>query len=382
MEDFSTPGIGHNSMSPEEIVREGIFERHGHLKPRTDELLSKIERVPEEIPEEMAPKVTDFIKSITAHVKAINGARIAEKEPHLAASRAVDGIFKTMSEPLEAGKSKIEVRLGVVLRAKEARLRKEAEEKARIEREEAERVRREAEEAARLQREEAARLRKEAEAAARLQREEAERIRREFEESERKQAEEAARIKAEIEAAEKRREEAEVAAAESRKTRDKALREAREAEAKAKADAIEAERLLEENRKAAERAAALAERERAKQLAEAEREAKAAERSADKLDREADKAVKKQDAAVAREQRVENTKAADFSRTRGDYGAVGSLRERWVYANLDRDKLDIEKLRHFIPIDGLERAVRGFIDSGGRKCDGVDIFEDTAARVS
>jgi len=413
---FAAAPIGHNS-SREQIIRDEIAEHHGHLKPRTDQLLTNINEVPDPIPEDLAPKVADFIKSITAHVKALNGARTAVKEPYLEASRLVDGIFKTQIEPLEAGKKTIEARLGVVLRAKEERQRREAEEKARLEREAAEQRRREAEERARLEREAAETARREAEEAERRAQEAAEQRRREAEAAARAAEEAAAKRRAEIEAQERaaaerlaaikreeeeaaaRRKAAEEAAAEAGRKRDAEVRAAKAAEEKLKREAAEAERRAEEERKAAEKAARLAEaeeearriqadkeakeaqRQAERDAEEAARAAKAAERDAGRAERDADRAASQEHAAQAKERRVETAKPAEFARTRGDYGGLATLRREWTYANIDRAKIDLETLRHHLPEEALGRAVRSFIDAGGRSLEGVDIFEDDSASV-
>jgi hypothetical protein len=76
-----------------------------------------------------------------------------------------------------------------------------------------------------------------------------------------------------------------------------------------------------------------------------------------------------------------NAKAAELSRTRGEYGGVSSLRTFWTFADLDRAQLDLEALREHLPMDGLERAVRSFVKAGGRSLRGVHIYETTQATV-
>jgi hypothetical protein len=99
----------------------------------------------------------------------------------------------------------------------------------------------------------------------------------------------------------------------------------------------------------------------------------------DALERER---VAEQAAADRRKAEKEaDAKPADMSRTRGDFGAVSSLRTTWTFSNLDRATLDLEKLREHLPMDGLERAVRSFVKSGGRELYGVRIFESTDAVV-
>jgi len=92
--------------------------------------------------------------------------------------------------------------------------------------------------------------------------------------------------------------------------------------------------------------------------------------------------VAKQAAADAEEAtRAADVKAADLSRTRSDSGTVSSLRTYWDFSDLDRDSIDIEILRHHLPADALEKAVRSFIKAGGRELKGVKIFENTKTVV-
>lgn len=412
-----TPGIGHNAPSREQMLREEILERHKHLPPRTTELLTEAAKVPEQITEEQAGKVTDFVKSITAQLKAIEGARQAEKAEYLKGGQVVDGIFRNMTDPLKTAKTLIEERLGIVLRAREERRRKEAEEKARLEREAAEKRRREAEEAAARERAAAEEARRQAEEAerklaeerAQRQREaeererkaqaERERLRLEREEAERKEKERLAQIERERAEAAERTRKAKEAAEEAGRKRDAEVRAAQEAERRAKREQEEAERAAAERRKDEERrereAAQRAEEERkeqerqarereraAKEAKEAaDRAAREAERTAGRAARDADKAAGQEHAAAAKERKVEGASPAEFARLRGDYGGVGTLSRFWSFANVDRDKIDLEKLRQFIPMDGLEAAVRAFVDAGGRELAGVDIFEDDKASV-
>ena len=236
-------------------LRDRLAETHAPLIARRDELLAAIERAPESIDDdETAGKMGDFSqKSIAACLKALEGTRVAEKEPYLSGGRSVDGFFHSVAAPLEKGKKRIDAR------RKDYLDRKAAEErKARIE---AERIARE-----------------EAEAAARAA------------------AEAAAKIKEEQDL-------------------DAAI---------------------------------------------------AAEHAANKAKADAEKAAK---AAAA--------KPADLSRTRGEQGSVSSLKQIWLFADLDRGALDLEALREHLPIKALEQAVRSFVAAGGRELDGVRIYEDT-----
>lgn len=80
-------------------------------------------------------------------------------------------------------------------------------------------------------------------------------------------------------------------------------------------------------------------------------------------------------------QKAAEAKPADLARTRGDFGAISSLRRFWDFTDLDRDTLDLLRLRAHIPLDALEKAVRAYIRAGGRNCAGVTIFENTGVSV-
>jgi len=125
-------------------LRERLAEEQADLLERRDELLAGVENVPEEVSEENAGRVTDFIKQLAACIKNANGLRVAEKEPYLEGGRKVDGFFKGITDPLDKGKRTIEARLNVFLRAKAEEERKIREAEAQRQREEAERLAKEA----------------------------------------------------------------------------------------------------------------------------------------------------------------------------------------------------------------------------------------------
>lgn len=102
-------GEGKNTPAdPIETLRENLAEKYQNLITRADQLLEAFTRVPPLIvvntdgenrtvtvaDEEVAGKVTDMIKLVTAVHKAAETARVGEKEPFLASERAVDGWFK------------------------------------------------------------------------------------------------------------------------------------------------------------------------------------------------------------------------------------------------------------------------------------------------
>lgn len=137
--------IGHNNPpSDAEILAKRLSETHAaHLK-KADELVAAADRVPGNCDtEEMAGKITDLIKMLTASQKNIEAIRVQEKEPYLTLGRQVDGFFKVPYERQEKAKIKAQQPLTDYLkrqaeaerqrRDEEAkRLRAEAEEKLRL----------------------------------------------------------------------------------------------------------------------------------------------------------------------------------------------------------------------------------------------------------
>jgi hypothetical protein len=147
------PTLGHNLPPPDlligETLREKLAEDHAKLIYRRDELLAAAVRIPDVTDEDIARRVSDFIKQVTAAAKAAEGARVSEKEPYLAGTRTVDGFFKAISDPLDLVKRGIEKKLTLYLREKAEQERRERMERERLAREEEERRRREAAEAER-----------------------------------------------------------------------------------------------------------------------------------------------------------------------------------------------------------------------------------------
>lgn len=109
---------------------------------------------------------------------------------------------------------------------------------------------------------------------------------------------------------------------------------------------------------------------------EAERQAAAARTDADlarAVETEA-QAIKHEEAAAM--------KPAEHARTRGDFGAVATLRTEWRAEIVEREKLDLEALRpHFATAD-LEKALRAAVKAGARSIAGARIYEAHLARVS
>lgn len=253
--------LGDNNPPPDLLVGDALrFEletNNASLVKRRDELLAAEARIPAIEDDDVAQRVTDFVKQVAAAAKAADTARVGAKEPYLEGGRTVDGFFKHISDPLLDLKKRVEGKLTKYLREKEAAERRRREEEARLAREEEDRLRREREEAERAVRDQ--------------------------------------------------------------QTLDNAIA-AETAEQQAAADTVNAEK-----------------------------------------------------AAAA--------KPAELSRTRGEYGGLSSLRTEWTFADLDREEIDLEALRHHLTVDGLEKAVRSFVKAGGRELRGVRIFQDTRAVV-
>ncbi len=156
-QDAFGPGIGDNQ-PPEDAdpLRDRLTDTHGALIARHAALLAEeAARVPETIEdEETANDVSDYESDLIKCLKALEGARVAEKEPFLTAGRAVDGFFQKLAgnpKPPHSGLNKIKATANHALtiwgrkkRDAELRRRREEENKARAE---AEKARQKAEEA-------------------------------------------------------------------------------------------------------------------------------------------------------------------------------------------------------------------------------------------
>lgn len=109
---------------------------------------------------------------------------------------------------------------------------------------------------------------------------------------------------------------------------------------------------------------------------EAERQAAQARTDADlqrAVETEA-QAIRHEEAAAA--------KPAEHARTRGDFGAVATLRTEWRAEIVEREKLDLEALRPYFATADLEKALRAAVKAGARSIAGARIYEAQLARVS
>ena len=137
-------------------------------------------------------------------------------------------------------------------------------------------------------------------------------------------------------------------------------------------------------------AKANAERKRREEIAaEEQRKAKAAQEEAMRLaeankPKEADKAM--ETAAIAENtaaklEKAAEVKPAELARSRGESGALASLRTTWVGEITDIAALNLETLRHHIHPEALQKAVNSFVKAGGREMPGVRIYEKSETVV-
>lgn len=347
-----------------------------------------------------AEKLSDLRNAVKKWIAAAKLVRTGSKKPW---TGIADAFFAFFTRPMDE-LSKIDAdKLEPVLQdwqSREAdRQKREEEAKAAAAREEAERKIREAAEAETRRLEAERREREAKEAAERAERERlaaikaAEDAKRAREEEERRAAE--AKAKAKAEEAARREREAKEAAERKERERLEAIEAEARAAAKAERDRIEAEEAA--ARKAAREAEEAAAEARRAELRRQELEAKEAARKAQEERREAERqaiAARKEiraetrneseaiDAATRAERSADKSEAiaeskpAALSRVRGEHGSVSSLRTFLNFRDLHRSELDLEALRYHLPLAALETAVRSFIDVGGTKLRGVEIFED------
>lgn len=110
------------------------------------------------------------------------------------------------------------------------------------------------------------------------------------------------------------------------------------------------------------------------------REAQAAEEQGKEVHAEIalDQATQADRRAQVIEKAVDDS-AADMARTRLAGGGVSTLRTSWEFKVEDYEAVDLNALRAFFANSEIDKAIRGFVRSGGRQLRGVKIFEDTKA---
>lgn len=204
----AVPG-NNNPPDPIASLKEQLEQTHTELLDRQEKLLAMEGRLPEACQDaDMAAKLSDGIKALTAFVKNSEATRVAAKEPFLASGRAVDGFFKSKSDPIE----KLKTKMGAMLTA--------------YQREVADKERRRLEAIAAEERRIAAETERKAREEARIAREAREAEERRAEKAQRAAAALAGKKRAEAEAAERKRQ-ADAAAAQ--KVLDDAAAVARDA---------------------------------------------------------------------------------------------------------------------------------------------------------
>jgi hypothetical protein len=125
----------------------------------------------------------------------------------------------------------------------------------------------------------------------------------------------------------------------AQQARERAEREASEAQAKAKAAKAEIKEAMADQREAAST------------IKEAVRDEKLTFGQAAKAESRADRM----------ETALEGTTDADLSRTRSEHGTVGSLATRWVVAEIDYDKVPLERLRPYLDRKVMDAAIYHFM---------------------
>lgn len=78
---------------------------------------------------------------------------------------------------------------------------------------------------------------------------------------------------------------------------------------------------------------------------------------------------------------VMDAKPSELVQTRTKSGAVASVRVAWTGEITDRNKLDLDALRAYIPMDALVTAVKAFAKAEKRQITGARIFEDAKVGV-
>lgn len=128
-------GIGHNNPpveTPDEIA-ERLGLAHIALVGRRDDLLKMNDRLPapDAVDDDWEKKLSDGIKAAQTLIKSSEARRADEKEPFLAAERAVDGFFYGCSGPIEKLKDRMSALLSAYQRAKARREAERRQEEAR-----------------------------------------------------------------------------------------------------------------------------------------------------------------------------------------------------------------------------------------------------------
>jgi DNA repair exonuclease SbcCD ATPase subunit len=188
---------------------------------------------------------------------------------------------------------------------------------------------------------------------------------------------------------EKARKEREAREAEERARREEARRQ-EEARLKAEAERRAAE---EAARKAEEETRRLANKRKQDEeaTARAEQDARIARERLARAEEEAEAERKRSEEAEAKRieaEKAARAKPADMARTRGDMGALATLRRKWVHEIVDPDALDLNQLRPWLSAEALAKAIDAAIRNGVRPdgdgnqpIPGVRIYEISESTV-
>lgn len=131
--------VGHNNPPSDlEILQERLEENTKEIMLDVDELLTSAAKMPAVVDtEEQAGAFTDMIKDLRGSYKKLESTRVAEKEPYLALTRAVDGFFNVPKDKLEEAAAKLKKPLNAYMLKKADEERIERENEAKRLREEA-----------------------------------------------------------------------------------------------------------------------------------------------------------------------------------------------------------------------------------------------------
>lgn len=125
--------VGHNNPPSDlEILQDRIAESTKEIMASADELLASASDLPAKIEnDDQAGDYTDMIKELRGAWKKLESTRVAEKEPYLALTRAVDGFFNLPKDKLEKKATELKIPLNKYLneQAEKERIRRENEAK-------------------------------------------------------------------------------------------------------------------------------------------------------------------------------------------------------------------------------------------------------------
>lgn len=125
-------------------LRDRLSMDYGTQVERAKALIEAAAAVPDPTDDDMAGALGDQAVQIAAHIKLMGTTHSSEKEPYLRNGRTVDNFFfpwcGDKTGKLVLAVNKLRARATVYASAKAARLKREAEEAARIQREEAARL--------------------------------------------------------------------------------------------------------------------------------------------------------------------------------------------------------------------------------------------------